>query len=76
MFVCDKANAATEYAALSAVFALSRTAAGAVSGYFAQKMGFGSYFLLTALLALPGLALLPLIRDRVRGEPATVVTEA
>jgi PAT family beta-lactamase induction signal transducer AmpG len=75
MYVCDKENAATEYAALSAVFALSRTIAGAFSGYFAQKMGFGPYFLVTAALALPGLALLPLIRQRVRGAAPTVVLE-
>jgi MFS transporter, PAT family, beta-lactamase induction signal transducer AmpG len=68
MFVCEKENAATEYAALSAVFAISRTMAAAVSGYFAQRMGFAPYFWLTAALALPGLALLPLIRQRVRGE--------
>jgi PAT family beta-lactamase induction signal transducer AmpG len=75
MYVCDKRNAATEYAALSAVFALSRTLAGAFSGYFTTRMGFAPYFLITAALALPGLAVLPLIRERLRQEPATVVTE-
>lgn len=74
MFVCDKANAATEYAALSAVFAVSRTLAATISGYFADRMGFAPYFWLTAALALPGLALLPLIRQRIRGDP-TIVTE-
>lgn len=75
MFVCDKQNAATEYAALSAVFAISRTMAAAVSGYFAQRMGFAPYFWLTAALALPGLALLPLIRQRLRaGPPAAAPT--
>lgn len=75
MYVCDKSNAATEYAALSAVFALSRTLAGAFSGYFATRMGYAPYFLTTAALALPGLLVLPLIRERLRQGPATVVTE-
>jgi PAT family beta-lactamase induction signal transducer AmpG len=72
MFVCDKENAATEYAMLSAVFGLTRTIAGAVSGFYAQKLGFAPYFMLTAALALPGMALLPLIRERVRGDASTI----
>jgi MFS transporter, PAT family, beta-lactamase induction signal transducer AmpG len=64
MFICDKANAATEYAMLSAIFALGRTLAFAISGYVAEDLGFAKYYLLTAALALPGLALLPLIRAR------------
>ena len=64
MFICDRENAATEYAMLSAVFGLSRTLAGAVSGYFAQDLGYAHYYWLTAALALPGLALLPMIRGR------------
>ena len=65
MFICERENAATEYAMLSAVFAISRTGAGAVSGFLAQDLGYANYFWLTAALALPGLALLPLIRKRV-----------
>lgn len=68
MYICDRDNAATEYAMLSAVFAISRTLAGAVSGFFAAQMGFASYFWVTAALALPGLALLPLIRGRLAEE--------
>ena len=64
MFICDKANAATEYAMLSAIFALGRTVAFSISGYVAEDLGFANYFVLTAVLALPGLALLPLIRPR------------
>lgn len=75
MFICDRDNAATEYAMLSAVFALSRTLAGVVSGYFAQDLGYAHYYWLTALLALPGLALLPLIRGRLR-ERATAEAAA
>ncbi len=64
MFICDKDNAATEYAMLSALFTVGRTFAIAISGYVAQDLGFAKYYLLTAALAIPGLALLPLIRER------------
>jgi PAT family beta-lactamase induction signal transducer AmpG len=64
MFICDRANAATEYALLSALFAAGRTFAFAISGYLAKDLGYANYYWLTAALALPGLALLPRIRDR------------
>ena len=64
MFICDRDNAATEYAVLSALFAVGRTFAVALSGYVAHDLGFASYYWLTAALALPGLALLPTIRGR------------
>lgn len=70
MFICDKENAATEYAMLSAVFTVGRTFALALSGYVAQDLGFTAYYWLTAALALPGLALLPLIRARLSREQA------
>ncbi|HUR83226.1 MAG TPA: MFS transporter [Thermoanaerobaculia bacterium] len=65
MYICDRENAATEYAVLSATFALPRTVIGSTSGVLAQSMGYTGYFWLTAALALPGLLLLPLIRERV-----------
>jgi PAT family beta-lactamase induction signal transducer AmpG len=64
MFICDRDNAATEYSMMTALFAVARTFAFAISGYVAQDLGFAAYFWLTAALALPGLALLPRIRDR------------
>jgi MFS transporter, PAT family, beta-lactamase induction signal transducer AmpG len=71
MFICDKTNAATEYAMLSALFAIGRTFAIAISGYLATDLGFANYYWLTAALALPGLALLPLIRGRLASASAT-----
>lgn len=65
MFICDREHAATEYAMLSATFALTRTVVGATSGYLTESMGYANYFWLTAALALPALLLLPLIRARV-----------
>lgn len=65
MSVCDRENAATEYAVLSATFALPRTLIMSTSGTLTESMGYAGYFWLTAALALPGLLLLPLIRGRV-----------
>lgn len=64
MFICDRDNAATEYAMLSALFAIGRTVAVAFSGYVAQDLGYARYYWLTAVLALPALLLLPRVRDR------------
>ena len=72
MFICDKTNAATEYAMLSALFGVGRTFAVAISGYVAEDLGFARYYALTAALALPGLALLPLIRERLRSSGSSV----
>lgn len=76
MFICDRDNAATEYAMLSALFAVARTFAFALSGYFAQDLGYANYYWLTAALALPGLALLPWIRDRLSASDGPTATAA
>ena len=76
MSVCERRYAATQFALLSAVFALSRWAVGLVSGVLAERFGFGTYFLLTFLMGLPAYALLPRIRhagvERVSGWMAGV----
>ena len=66
MNICDKEHAAVQYAALSALFGLSRDAAGAVSGAAVQTMGYAAWFAFTVLLALPALLLLPRIRPWIR----------
>jgi PAT family beta-lactamase induction signal transducer AmpG len=62
MSVCERKYAATQFALLTAVFALSRWGAGLVSGILAERYGFAHYFFLTFLLGLPAYALLPQIR--------------
>jgi MFS transporter, PAT family, beta-lactamase induction signal transducer AmpG len=69
MTLCDKRHAASQFALLSATFALSRDVAGAFSGIGAEALGYAAYFTLTACLAIPALALLPWIRGRIRGAP-------
>ena len=62
MAIVRKDRAATEYALLSSVFALSRSVAGFVGGLGAQSMGYANWFLLTFFLVLPSLLLLPWVK--------------
>jgi len=66
MSVCERRYAATQFAVLSALLALSRTLAGAASGMLAENLGYGRYFFLTFLLAIPAFALLPWIKGASR----------
>jgi PAT family beta-lactamase induction signal transducer AmpG len=62
MNICDKRQAATQYALLSALFNLGGTAVGSLSGLGVARFGYGTYFALTSGLALPAYALLPWVR--------------
>jgi PAT family beta-lactamase induction signal transducer AmpG len=66
MNVCEKDHATVQYAFLSSLFALTGRLAGAVSGLGVERLGYGNYFSLTFLLALPALALLPWVRPWIR----------
>jgi PAT family beta-lactamase induction signal transducer AmpG len=72
MDLCDKEHAATQYAILSAMFALTRDVAGAFTGIGVESLGYAVFFALTTALALPGLVLLPLIKPRIREEVASI----
>jgi MFS transporter, PAT family, beta-lactamase induction signal transducer AmpG len=71
MNLCDKEHAATQYALLSALFALTRDIGGAFSGIGVERLGYSTYFALTAVITIPTLALLPLIRKRIREKAPT-----
>jgi PAT family beta-lactamase induction signal transducer AmpG len=62
MSVCERRYAATQFALLSAIYALSRWAIGLVSGVLAERLGFTHYFLLTFALGVPAYSLLPWVR--------------
>ena len=66
MNLCDKEHAATQYAVLSALFALTRDVAGAFTGIGVEELGYAVFFAITTALALPGLALLPFVRPQIR----------
>ncbi|MGK2857382.1 MAG: MFS transporter [Thermoanaerobaculia bacterium] len=55
MTSCDRDDAATEFALLTALMGLSRSFAGTASGLLAQSLGFVAFFWLTMALGLPGL---------------------
>jgi MFS transporter, PAT family, beta-lactamase induction signal transducer AmpG len=63
MSVCERRYAATQYAVLSALLALSRTVAGGASGAIAEQLGYAEYFLLTFFLGLPAFLLIPRFRE-------------
>lgn len=69
MHVCERERAATEYALLSALFAVPRQVVGAASGWLTEVLGYAGYFALTFVFALPALLLIPWLRPWVR-EPA------
>ncbi|MFZ5493430.1 MAG: MFS transporter [Pseudomonadota bacterium] len=75
MAVVDHRQAASEYALLSSLFALSRSLAGFASGFGAELMGYRDYFLLTFLLCFPAYALLPAVRRALSTVDATARTE-
>ncbi len=62
MAIVNKERAATEYALLSSVFALSRSFAGWAGGFGAEAMGYSAYFLLTFFLAFPAYFFLPWVK--------------
>lgn len=62
MAIVNKRKAATEYALLSSIFALSRSLSGWAGGFGAHSMGYASYFTLTFFLAFPAYALLPWVK--------------
>jgi PAT family beta-lactamase induction signal transducer AmpG len=76
MAIVEKERAATEYALLSSVFALSRSVAGWVGGLGAQSMGYGNWFLLTVFLAIPAYLLLPWVRRMLHASAEKASREA
>jgi PAT family beta-lactamase induction signal transducer AmpG len=58
MLLCDKRFTATQYALLSSLFALSRTAVGAPAGWLSHRAGWPVFFICSILVAVPALALL------------------
>ena len=58
MAQCDRRYSATQYAALSGLMRLTDLAAGP-AGAFADRHGWGPFFLLTVAAVVPGLVLLP-----------------
>ncbi|HET7459533.1 MAG TPA: MFS transporter [Gemmatimonadaceae bacterium] len=65
MSVCERRYAATQFAVLTALFAVSRSIGAYFAGDAVQAMGYPNFFLLTLVLALPAWLLLPALRRTV-----------
>jgi PAT family beta-lactamase induction signal transducer AmpG len=65
MSICDRTRAATEYALLSGLYALSRYFIGSISGILADSMGYAEFFWLSVALGIPGLLVLPFVKKRI-----------
>ncbi len=59
MRISDKRQAATQYALLTALYALPRSVMAPIGGRIADLWGYPTFFALTFLLAVPAYALLP-----------------
>jgi len=67
--VCEKRYGATQYALLSSLFGLGRVASGPPSGWLAERLGYGSFFVAAVAAAVPGLLLLQLVSPFGAREP-------
>ena len=65
MALCDRRFSATQYALLSALSAVGRVYVGPAAGYLVEGLGWEAFFFFTFLIALPGLALLAWMRQRI-----------
>lgn len=63
MALCDRRYTATQFALLSALTAIGRYVAGPTSGYLQASLGWGGFYLTSAVAALPGLALVWWLRQ-------------
>ncbi len=65
MALCDRRYTAAQYALLSALAALGRILLGPIAGYVVVLWGWSNFFLLTFVIALPGLGVLWYLRQPV-----------
>ena len=65
MAMCDRRFSATQYALLSALASLGRVYVGPAAGALAESFGWTTFFFLTFLVALPGIAMLWWQRARI-----------
>jgi PAT family beta-lactamase induction signal transducer AmpG len=65
MALCHRSYSATQYALLSAIASLGRILFGPVTGTLVAQFGWGEFFVLTFFAALPGLALVWVMRNEI-----------
>jgi PAT family beta-lactamase induction signal transducer AmpG len=70
MNVCQKEHATVQYAFLSSFFSLTGRLVGGISGFGAERYGYGNYFAVTFLLSMPAYMLLPWIKSWIHEDEA------
>ncbi|MCB6182801.1 MFS transporter [Leeia sp. TBRC 13508] len=65
MALCNQRFSATQYALLSAFSAIGRVWVGPMSGVLAESIGWPSFFVFSAVMAMPGLWMLWRLRDSI-----------
>lgn len=65
MALCDHRYTAFQFALLSALDSISRVLLGPIAGFVAEYAGWSAVFTVSVLLAVPGLVLLVLLRQRI-----------
>ena len=71
MAMCDRRFSATQYALLSALSAVGRVYVGPAAGYMATSLDWPTFFFVTFLIALPGIAMLWWQRARIEALDAS-----
>ena len=66
--LCNRNYTATQYALLSSLTAVARTFIAAPGGFLAEAVNWPLYFLLTAIVAIPGLLLIAVLQKRLTSE--------
>ncbi len=65
MSLCDKKYTATQFALLTSLSAIGRIYVGPVSGHMVEHVGWASFYLFTAAVAVPSLILLVYMRPEI-----------
>lgn len=65
MAMCNKQYSATQYAVLSALSAIGRTLISPTSGFLVAGLGWFTFFLITTVIALPGIVLIAYLRQTI-----------
>lgn len=61
---CDRRFSATQFALLTSLMALGATAIGSVSGALQEALGWETFFAVSVLAGIPGMLMLPLVREK------------
>jgi PAT family beta-lactamase induction signal transducer AmpG len=67
MSLCEARFSASQYALLSVLAQLPRYGLGYPAGWTADHLGWPTYYVISFLLGIPGLIIVWMLRDRIRG---------